>query len=291
MSMSSERHKRMAERAEANHHNDFAAHEFFEAAKEYKKQGSLRDAEEMRAHELRALSKIVMLGDSAAELESQASTLTIHASQVSQDSTDAPSSASPELYALAASLYEEAADHYQALADQTENIARKRECLCKAAIQLQRAGKNLARAINSHSSVQEEDEAQELYWKASRLQNQASELGEERPADATEVMDTQLTVAWLKKGGRMKCRECERLWKSYTESSQRHAALSRMQEAGISDNPELNRHVATAAEWWRISMKAVLDHESNHRQEPAEKFGEPSVLTNPTAILSVVRAF
>jgi hypothetical protein len=291
MGMSSERHKRMAERAEANHHNDFAAHEFFEAAKEYRKQGSLREAQDMRTQELRVLSKIVMLGDSAAELESQASTLTTHASQVSQDSANAPGGASPELYALAAALHEEAADHYLALGEQTENIARKRDCLTKAATQLQRAGRNLARAQSANASPQGEDDARELYWKASRLQSQAAELGEEPPMDAKDVMDTQLTLAWLRKDGRMKCRECERLWKSYTESSARHAALSRMQESGTSDNEELSKHVATAAEWWRISMKAVLDHETNHRQGPSGKFSDPGVLTNTlTNTLSAVRA-
>ena len=276
MLTSAERHKRVADRAEANHQFDFAAHEFFEASKKFRHDGRPREAEEMRAQERRVLSKVVMLSDSANDIESQARKLTGHASEMAQGSAEDADNPAPELYRLAAGLYEEAADRYLAIADQTEPGERKREHMSKAAMQLQRAGRNLARAVNSSSNPEAEQEARDLYWRASRLQSQAVEAGEEHPVDSSEIMGTQLTLEWLRKSGAMKCRECDLLWKAYTESSQRHAALSRMQETGNTENANLNGHVATAAEWWRISMKAVLDHEEDHRVENGSSLDQSS---------------
>jgi hypothetical protein len=272
-----ERHRRVAERAEGNHQFDFAAHEFFEASKEFRKEGRLLEAEETRTQELLVLSKIITLVDSAADLESQASNLVAHAANLSRESGGDPGESWSELHALAASLCEESADRYLTLAGQTDDGARKRDCICKAATELQKAGKNLARAINANSSPEQEQAARDLYWKASRLQSQAAEIPEEDPVHSSETMSTELTLAWLGKGGRMKCRECKQLWNEYSGSSRRHAALARMQESGEPDNEVLNEHVAAAAEAWRIAMRAVLDHEASHQQESARKLGEPNL--------------
>jgi hypothetical protein len=262
---SAERHRRVAERAEANHQFDFAAHEFFEASKKFRQDGKPHEAEEMRTQGRRVLSKVVMLLDSANDIESQAVKLTSYASELARGSEESDPS---DLYRLAADLYEEAADRYLALVDQTQEEERRHEYKSKAALQLQRAGRNLTRAVNTSENPEAEREARDLYWQSSRLQgSQDVEDGEEPPVHSSENMGTSMTMEWLRRSGRMKCWECDHLWKTYKENSQRHVALIRMQESGNTGNATLSQHVAIAAEWWRISMKAVLDHETNHGVE------------------------
>jgi hypothetical protein len=202
-----ERHKRTGQIAEAVRQYDRAAHEYFQAYRHYRAAGNTKDADEMTTLEQRALSKMILLSDSAREFEAQAFKLASHVAEMQ------PADGSlGELRALAASLYEEAASRYVALAGRVLTASRKPHFLRKAAADLRSA------------SALESDQMEALACRALRLEEDAEILSRVVVAPE-ESAPPEIALAWLRRLGRPRCRICDRLWQDYSTGALNHDAL------------------------------------------------------------------
>ncbi len=274
MGTAAERYTKAGEAAEERRQFDVAADAFFLSARHFQADRKVVEANEMAERGKRSLDRTILLADSALEYETQAARLADHAFALDETAGTAPHHATTELYSLTSDLYESAAQRFIALAEQARSSMRKGYFLGKAAEDLEKTGQNLSTAACRNRSWELESRSQGLLEKAALLRAQAKRLvvlGLSLPDDDPEVCK-RITLTWLARLARPKCKGCNRVWGEYVENSRRCIALMRKGEiVAAAGGAGIQREFWAAAEWQRIAMEAVLDHEQAHQHKENKK--------------------
>jgi hypothetical protein len=272
MQWTAEKHGKAGELAETHHQFDYAAHEYFLAAKKFAREGDPRQSERMVERQKAALARLVTLFESAEGYHAQAMEWTSFA-VAARDSRER----TVELRDLAAALFEQAADRYTALSEQMPGGARKKDLLRKAGAALEMARVNLGDAQDCDCAPWRGEAIRELEVKANRLlweaAQEASPELESSPAmrprspqdyyyDHPEGINVRLLFTWLEKLGRPRCGKCNRLWRSYSEAAQRYMAFIEREDRSTTKE---NSFRVLLDEKWQ-ALRNILDHEADaHR--------------------------